>query len=134
MQSTVERADHFISLELTLVPEKEFYVLSWLVQSFRYSTFCILQKNIRQFILRKTYKCCSISKDWTRGRLILSKPPILLKMFVLREMIFESVCLAMSWAQLPGMVALHIGKGTKSCNWEWRGGCLTVNRKMMSLN
>lgn len=42
VQGTVKRADHFISLELSLVPEKEFYVLSWLVQSFRYSTFCIL--------------------------------------------------------------------------------------------
>lgn len=42
VQGTVKRADHFISLELSLVPEKEFYVLSRLVQSFRYGTFCIL--------------------------------------------------------------------------------------------
>lgn len=133
MQSTVERADHFISLELSLVPEKEFYVLSWLVQSFRYSTFCILQKNIRQFIFRKTSKCCSISKDWTRGRLILSKPPILLKMFVLREMIFESVCLEMSWAQT---ITRHGGtahwKRYKKLQLRVERGLL--NRKMMSLN
>lgn len=90
MQGTVKRADHFISLELSLVPEKEFYVLSWLVQSFRYGTFCILQKNIRQFIFRKTSKCCGIRKDWTRGSVILSKPPVSLKMFVLGERIFEA--------------------------------------------
>lgn len=98
-QGTVKRADNFISLELSLVPEKEFYVLSWLVQSFRYGPFCILQKNITQFIFRKTSKCYSISKDWIRGSVILSKPPIFLKMFVLEETIFESLCLEMSRAQ-----------------------------------
>lgn len=36
-------------------------------------------------------------------------------MFVLGEMIFEGVCLEMSGAQtqLPGLVVLPIGKGTK---------------------
>ena len=87
----------------------------------------------QKIYFKKTSKCCSISKDWTRSYVILSKPPIFLKMFGLGEMIFECVCLEMSWEQtITGYGGtVHC---TKNWNSEWIWGCLTVNGKVRSLS